>query len=241
MYEVLCRHVCTATTNHNGGTDRRPPPTTQQPDPLTEHGGSHSAVPATNSAHGGSQSAVPATKSAHGGHKVLCLPRNLHMEETSEISNHNGGTDRRPPQTTADNATARASNGAWRFTKCCACHEFCTWRFTKCCACHVRCMWSLCVCLCLCDLGACCLCLCCLGVCCLCLCCLGVCCLGVCGGGGGGQRTGSGMRHRKEEPHTKMWGKRHMLESQTLVHWCTRQQTASARPSGHLCQWSLDS
>ena len=55
-----------------------------------------------------------------------------------------------------------------------------------------RCVWSLCVCLCLCD---------------LCLCCLGVCCLGVCGGGGGGKRAGSGMRHRKEEPHTKMWGK----------------------------------
>ena len=40
-------------------------------------------------------------------------------------------TDRRPPQTTADNATARASNRAWRFTKCCACHDFCTWRLTK--------------------------------------------------------------------------------------------------------------
>ena len=74
-----------------------------------------------------SQSAVPATISA--------------CQETSAYSNHNGGTDRRPPQTTADNATARASNGAWRFTKCCACHEFCTWRFTKCCACHEFCTW----------------------------------------------------------------------------------------------------
>ena len=70
------------------------------------------------SAHAGSQSAAPATNSAR--------------QKTSEYSNHNGGTDRRPPQTTADNATARASNGAWRFTKCCACHEFCTWKFTKC-------------------------------------------------------------------------------------------------------------
>ena len=82
------------------GDHRRQPQTTQQPEPLTEHGGSQSVAPATNSA----------------------------RQETSEYSNHNGGTDRRPPQTTADNATARASNGAWRFTKCCACHEFCTSR-----------------------------------------------------------------------------------------------------------------
>ena len=41
---------------------------------------SQSAVPATKSAHGGSQSAVPATKSA--------------LQETSENSNHNGGTIR---------------------------------------------------------------------------------------------------------------------------------------------------
>ena len=59
-----------------------------QPEPLTEHGGSQSAAPATNSARGGSQSAAPATNSAR--------------QETSEYSNHNGGTDRRPPQTTAD-------------------------------------------------------------------------------------------------------------------------------------------
>ena len=97
-----------------------------QPEPLTEHGGSQSAAPATNSAHGGSQSAAPATNSAR--------------QETSEYSNHNGGTDRRPP---TDNATARATNGAWRFTKCCACHEFCTWRFTKSCACHDFCTWRL--------------------------------------------------------------------------------------------------
>ena len=47
-------------------------------------------------------------------HKVLRLPRLLRVEvhkvlrlsrilqKTSEYSNHNGGTDRRPPQTTAD-------------------------------------------------------------------------------------------------------------------------------------------
>ena len=126
------------------GDHRRQPQTTQQPEPLTEHGGSQSAAPATNSArqetseysnrdhrrqpqttqqpeplteHGGSQSAAPATNSAR--------------QETSEYSNHNGGTDRRPPQTTADNATARASNGAWRFTKCCACHEICASRRNK--------------------------------------------------------------------------------------------------------------
>ena len=78
-------------------------------------------------------------------HKVLRLPRILHVKKQVHCaySNHNGGTDRRPPQTTAYNATARASNGAWRFTKCCACHEFCTWRFTKCCACHDFCAWRL--------------------------------------------------------------------------------------------------
>ena len=62
---------------------------------LTEHGGSQSAAPATNSAHGGSQSAAPATNSAR--------------QETSEYSNHNGGTDRRPPATTADNRRQRNS------------------------------------------------------------------------------------------------------------------------------------
>ena len=89
-------------------------------------------------------------------HKVLCLPRNLHTEvhkvlrlprllhvkkqvKTPITMEERTGDHRRQPQTTADNATARASNGAWRFTKCCACHEFCTWRFTKCCACHEFC------------------------------------------------------------------------------------------------------
>ena len=106
-------------SNHNGGTDRRPPATTadnrrqpqttQQPEPLTEHGGSQSAAPATNSA----------------------------RQETSEYSITMEG--RTGDHRRQDNATARASNGAWRFTKCCACHEFCTWRFTKCCACHEFC------------------------------------------------------------------------------------------------------
>ena len=89
--------------------NHRQPQTTQHPQPLTEHGSSPSAAPPTNSARGGSQSAAPATNSAR--------------QQTSEYSNHNGGTDRRPPPTTADNATPTASNGAWRFTKCCACHE----------------------------------------------------------------------------------------------------------------------
>ena len=126
-------------SSHNAGTDRRPP--TQHPEPLTEHGGSQSAAPATNSAHGGSQSAAPATNSAHGGSQSPAPATKSARQETSEYSNHNGGTDRRPPQTTADNPTARASNGAWRFTKCCACQEFCTWRFTKRCACHDFCTW----------------------------------------------------------------------------------------------------
>ena len=146
-------------SNRNGGTDRRPPlttadnrrqpQTTQHPQPLTEHGGSQSAAPATNSARGGSQSAAPATNSAR--------------QQTSEYSNRNGGTDRRPPPTTADNcrqpqttqrpqpltehggsqSAAPATNSGdvsvCAVTKCCACHELCAWRFTKCCACHEFC------------------------------------------------------------------------------------------------------
>ena len=57
-------------------------------------GGSHSVAPATKSARGGSQSAVPATTSAR--------------QETSENSNHNGGTDRRQPAT-GDNRRQRNS------------------------------------------------------------------------------------------------------------------------------------
>ena len=70
-------------------------------------------------------------------HKVLRLPRILHMEvhkvlrlprilrvkkQVNTLITMEGrtGDHRRQPQTTADNATARASNGAWRFTKFCA-------------------------------------------------------------------------------------------------------------------------
>ena len=49
------------TMEERTGDHRRQPPTTQQPEPLTEHRGSH---------------AVPAMEV----HKVLRLPRNLHME-----------------------------------------------------------------------------------------------------------------------------------------------------------------
>ena len=58
-------------------------------------------------------------------HKVLRLPRILHVKkQVNTLITMEGrtGDHRRQPQTTADNATARASNGAWRFTKCCACH-----------------------------------------------------------------------------------------------------------------------
>ena len=64
------------------------------------HGGSQSAAPATNSAQGGSQSAAPATNSAHGGSQSAAPATNSARQETSEYSNHKGGTDRRPPQTT---------------------------------------------------------------------------------------------------------------------------------------------
>ena len=53
-------------------------------------------------------------------HKVLCLPRHLHVKKqvkTLITIEERTGDHRRQPPTTADNATARASNGAWRFTK----------------------------------------------------------------------------------------------------------------------------
>ena len=49
-------------------------------------------LPATTSAHGGSQSAVPATTSAHGGSQSAVLATKSALQETSETSNHNGGT-----------------------------------------------------------------------------------------------------------------------------------------------------
>ena len=71
-----------------------------------QHGGSQSAVPATNSAHGGSRSTAPATQSAHGGsHSAAPATNSAHggsqsavpatksaLQETNENSNHNGGT-----------------------------------------------------------------------------------------------------------------------------------------------------
>ena len=59
---------------------------------LEKHGGSQSAVPATKSALGGSQSAVPATNSAHGGSQSAAPATKSALQETSENSNHNGGT-----------------------------------------------------------------------------------------------------------------------------------------------------
>ena len=76
------RQETSENSNHNGGTipsmirecsERDPRPSrnrrsAQLPRRGSEpHGGSQSAVPATNSAHGGSQSTAPATQSAHGG------------------------------------------------------------------------------------------------------------------------------------------------------------------------------
>ena len=100
------------------------------------HGGSQSTAPATKSAREGSQSAAPATKSAHQApvpsrrqgvhpslkiHKVLRLPRNLHIQ-------------RRCP------ADARAYiRPLGTQQKCSACHEICARRFTKYCACHEIC------------------------------------------------------------------------------------------------------
>ena len=85
---------------------------------------------------------------------------------------------------------------------------------SRCCLCVcVVSVCDLCVCdLCLCCLGVCCLGVCCLCVCDLCLCGLSVCVVSVCVVSvcvvsvWREEEAGSGMRHRKEEPHTKMWG-----------------------------------
>ena len=64
-----------------------------------------------------------------------------------------------------------------------------------------------------CRLRVCCLGVCCLGVGCLCACCLCVlsrCVLSLCVcvvSGAEAEAGGGGVRHRKEEPGTKMWGK----------------------------------
>ena len=66
-------------------------------------------------------------------HKVLSLPRILRVnKQVNTLITMEGrtGDHRRQPHTTADNATPTASNGAWRFTKCCACHEF--WCTSRC-------------------------------------------------------------------------------------------------------------
>ena len=148
-----------ATKSTHGGSQSAVPAT------KSAHGGSQSASPATNSA----RQETSAYSNHNGGtdqrsmevykvlrlprilrmevHKLLRLPRILHMEVHKVLRlprllhamEGRTGDHRRQPQTTADNATARASSGAWRFTECCACHEFCTWRFTKCFACHDFC------------------------------------------------------------------------------------------------------
>ena len=89
-----------ATKSAHGGSQSAAPATqsahrgSQSAAPATNsaHGGSQSAVPATNSAHGGSQSAAPATKSAHGGSQSAAPAKKSALQETSENSNHNGGT-----------------------------------------------------------------------------------------------------------------------------------------------------
>ena len=98
-----------------------------------------------------------------------------------------------------------------------------------------------CVCLCVCDLCICGLCLCCLCVCDLCLCGLSVCVVSVCVVSvcvvsvWREEAAGSGMRrHRKEEPHTKMWGNIPTpLQSASNEHHllCTCQGTKPCQPS----------
>ena len=149
------------------GDHRRQPQTTQHPQPLTEHGGSQSAAPATNSA----------------------------RQQTSEYPNHNGpgGTDRRPPQTTADNRRQPqttqhpqpltehgGSQSAARRLPRILVTSRCV--LSQSAAPATQSAHDLCVC----CLGVCDLCVCDLCVCCLCSCC----CLGV--EGGGGKRAAGG-------------------------------------------------
>ena len=90
-----------------------------QPEPRTEHGGSQSAAPATNS---GDVSVCVVTK-CRACHEFCtwrftkcCACHEFCTSRNNEYSNHNGGTDRRPPPTTADNATPTASNGGSQST-----------------------------------------------------------------------------------------------------------------------------
>ena len=58
------------------------------------------ATPTASNEHGGSQSAAPATNSARGGHKVLRLPRILHVNKQVNALNtmqgRTGDQGRRP-------------------------------------------------------------------------------------------------------------------------------------------------
>ena len=185
------------------GDHRRQPQTTQHPQPLTEHGGSQSAAPATTSGDisvcvvtkcrachefctGGSQSAAPATNSAR--------------QETSEYSDN-----RKQPQTTqhpqplTEHGGSQSAAPATNSGVCCLC-VCClgVWSLYVLSRCGGR-MISMCVlsvCVCVCDLCVCVMCVvsvCVISVCAcdLCVCCLCVCCcLGV--EGGGGKRAAGG-------------------------------------------------
>ena len=144
----------------NSGDNRRQPQTMQHPQPLTEHGGSQSAAPATNSGDISVECCHKVPRLPRilrvEVHKVLRLPRILHVnKQVNTLITMEGrtGDHRRQPPTTqhpqpltergGSQSAAPATNSGdisvCVVTKCRACHEFCTWRFTKCCACHKFC------------------------------------------------------------------------------------------------------
>ena len=94
-----------ATTSAHGGSQSAVPATKSAPR------GAQSAAPATSSAHGGSQNAAPATESAHGGSQSAVPAAKSAFQETSENSNHNGGTIpsmiREWPETVSHTSTFR--------------------------------------------------------------------------------------------------------------------------------------
>ena len=175
-----------ATKSAHGGSQSAAPAT------KSAHGGSQSAVPATKSACACHEictwrftNALRLPQNLHlEVHTVLRLPRNLHIEvhkalclsalqETTETSNHNGGTiptmirarsendpSPRPSRTQRSakldlqaseppfllkNTAFRASAISRKCILYCACHEICTSRFTKRCACQELCHKVLCL------------------------------------------------------------------------------------------------
>ena len=135
------------TMEERTGDHRRPPPTTQQPEPLTEHGGSQSAVPATNSGdvfvccH----KVLRLPRNLHMEvHKVLCVLRNLHVKKqvkTLITMEERTGDHRRPPPTTQQPEPLTEHGGSQSAVPATNSGDVSVCVVTKCCACQEIYTW----------------------------------------------------------------------------------------------------